>query len=288
MKTFHRFTFIIGVCLTLSWLIGCKPSQPRGIISYDDMEDLLYDYHIADAMAQTAKGGYQDNVLTYRAAVLKKHGVTQSEFDSSMVYYMRHADQLHNIYEDLADRLQNESRALGGDATLLSAGVGDSANVWNGQRSIILIPNQPYNVFSFSLKTDSTFHRGDQVMLSFNTDFIFQDGIRDGVAMLAVTFNNDSVCQRVNHISSSMPTVMQIDDADSIGIKMIRGFFLLTKNDNLNTSMTTLQLMCISNIKLIRLRPKNQPQPAQPMPSQIPVNKEMPDSERMRPTMSPR
>lgn len=117
---------------------------------------------------------------------------------------------------------------------------------------IILIPNQPYNVFSFSLKTDSTFHRGDQVMLSFNTDFIFQDGIRDGVAMLAVTFNNDSVCQRVNHISSSMPTVMQIDDADSIGIKMIRGFFLLTKNDNLNTSMTTLQLMCISNIKLIR------------------------------------
>lgn len=132
---------------------------------------------------------------------------------------------------------------------LLSAGVGDSANVWNGQRSIILIPNQPYNVFSFSLKTDSTFHRGDQVMLSFNTDFIFQDGIRDGVAMLAVTFNNDSVCQRVNHISSSMPTVMQIDDADSIGIKMIRGFFLLTKNDNLNTSMTTLQLMCISNIK---------------------------------------
>ena len=37
------------------------------------MTDILFDYHIALAMAQSEDGGSEKNSLTYREAVLKKH-----------------------------------------------------------------------------------------------------------------------------------------------------------------------------------------------------------------------
>lgn len=276
------FVFFI-VCFIVVSFYGCNNDEV--FIPQDEMEDILYDYHLADAMAREAKGGYDNNSLEYRAAVLKKYGVTQEKFDTSMVYYMRHTDQLHTIYEHVSQRLEDEAHSLGADATGGSlTAMGDSADVWKGETSLVLIPNQPYNLYNYDFKTDSTFHKGDHIVLTFKSDFIFQDGMRDGVAVMAVTFNNDSVVSRVAHMSSSMPLQLEADDNDSLGVKRIKGFFLLAKNNDMNSSSTTLQLMAISDIKLLRIHSKSQP--VQPLPGNIPVNKSLPDSERMRPQVT--
>lgn len=203
-----------------------------------------------------------------------------------MVYYMRHTDQLHTMYQHISDRMQEEADKMGAGSTGGVTAQGDSADVWNGDKSIVLIPNEPFNLYSFDLKTDTTFHKGDILLLSFKSDFIFQDGMRDGVVVLSATLGNDSVASTVTHLSSSMPSTLQIMDNDSLGIKRIRGFFLLTKNNNANSSSTTLQLMSIHDIQLIRVHPKKSNAPSAPMtPSdgRIPVNPNVPDSERMRP-----
>ena len=74
---------------------SCKPQVPDEYLQPGEFEDVLYDYHLADAMA--GNGDNADNesydVVLYRQAVLRKYGITQAEFDSSLVYYMRHADQ---------------------------------------------------------------------------------------------------------------------------------------------------------------------------------------------------
>lgn len=278
----HKLFFAIAA-FVISFAIGCTDKDDM-IISKSEMEDILYDYHLADAMAQQADGGYDKNVLAYRAAVLKKYDVTQEKFDTSMVYYMRRTDELHDMYQNISDRMQQNATQLGANAAGGVSAAGDSANVWNGEKSMVLIPNQPYNLYSFDLKTDTTFHKGDRLILSFKSDFIFQDGMRDGIAYLAVIMNNDSVVTRNTHLSSSMQTSLQVDDNDSLGIKEIKGFFMLTKNNDMNASSTTLQLMSLSNIQLIRVHAKIQPGlPAQPVQSRIPVNTSAPDSERMRP-----
>lgn len=280
----HKLFFVITV-FAACIVFGCS-DKDDAIISKGEMEDILYDYHLADAMAQQAQGGYDKNALAYRAAVLKKYGVTQEKFDTSMVYYMRRTDELHTMYLHIADRMQQEATKLGASASGGISVAGDSTDIWNGEKSFVLIPNQPYNAYSFSIKTDTTFHKGDKLVLAFKSDFIFQDGMRDGIAYLAVTLNNDSVVTRSSHLSSSMQNTLQIDDDDSIGIKDIKGFFLLAKNNDMNASSTTLQLMSIHDIYLIRIHPHKQPgQPAQPQPvqSRIPVNTAAPDSERMRP-----
>lgn len=283
----HYLCLILPLLAMALTFTGCDDHSDT-FLSKHEMEDILYDYHLADAMAQQAKGGAAANALEYRAAVLKKYGVSQEKFDTSMVYYMRHTDELHTIYQHLSDRMQQEADRLGATASGVTA-AGDSADVWKGVKTMVLMPNQPYNLYTFNLKTDTTFHKGDRLVLSFKADFIFQDGMRDGIAYMAVRLGNDSIVTRNYHLSSSMPTSMEIDDNDSLGIKEIRGFFMLSKDNSMNASSTTLQLMCIHDIQLIRVHARPQPagqQPMQPMQSQIPVNPDVPDSQRMRPMVT--
>jgi hypothetical protein len=278
--------FFIATFVVAFLTVSCD--HDKHIISSGEMEDILYDYHLADAMAQQADGGYAKNAVAYRVAVLKKYDVSQSDFDSSMVYYMRHTDQLHTMYQHISDRMQEEADKLGASSSGGVTAQGDSADVWNGERSFVLIPNEPFNLYSFDLKTDTTFHKGDILLLNFKSDFIFQDGMRDGVVMFAVTLGNDSVASSVTHISSSMASSVQIADNDSLGIKRIRGFFFLAKNNDANSSSTTLQLMSIHDIQLIRVHPKKVPgqqTPMTPAGGRIPVDPNLPDSERMRPQM---
>lgn len=253
---------LVAVMALLFCVSSCKPSLPSGVLSKGKMTDILYDYHLALAMAHMDDNGDKGQSLAYREAVLRKHDVTSAEFDSSMVYYMRHTELLEDVYKDLTDRYNNEITAMGGSAkeggefANLSA-TGDTANVWNLATSMVFMPVQPFNSTSFDIKVDSTFHKGDRLMLDFDAQFIYQDGMRNGVAMLAVQFGNDSIAQRTIMIQSTQHYSVELSDADSLGIKSVKGYFMLMNDDNGTgvSSQTTLKLMFLEHIKLIRMHP---------------------------------
>lgn len=254
---------LVAVMALLFCVSSCKPSLPSGVLSKGKMTDILYDYHLALAMAHMDDNGDKGQSLAYREAVLRKHDVTSAEFDSSMVYYMRHTELLEDVYKDLTDRYNNEITAMGGSAkeggefANLSA-TGDTANVWNLAASMVFMPVQPFNSTSFDIKVDSTFHKGDRLMLDFDAQFIYQDGMRNGVAMLAVQFGNDSIAQRTIMIQSSQHYSVELSDADSLGIKSVKGYFMLMNGDDGTgvSSQTTLKLMFLEHIKLIRMHPQ--------------------------------
>lgn len=254
---------LVAVMALLFSVSSCKPSLPSGVLSKGKMTDILYDYHLALAMAHMDDNGDKGQSLAYREAVLRKHDVTSAEFDSSMVYYMRHTELLEDVYKDLTDRYSNEITAMGGSAkeggefANLSA-TGDTANVWNLATSMVFMPVKPFNSTSFDIKVDSTFHKGDRLMLDFDAQFIYQDGMRNGVAMLAVQFGNDSIAQRTIMIQSTQHYSVELSDADSLGVKSVKGYFMLMNGDNGTgvSSQTTLKLMFLEHIKLIRMHPQ--------------------------------
>ena len=254
---------LVAVMALLFCVSSCKPSLPSGVLSKGKMTDILYDYHLALAMAHMDDNGDKGQSLAYREAVLRKHDVTSAEFDSSMVYYMRHTELLEDVYKDLTDRYNNEITAMGGSAkeggefANLSA-TGDTANVWNLATSMVFMPVKPFNSTSFDIKVDSTFHKGDRLMLDFDAQFIYEDGMRNGVAMLAVQFGNDSIAQRTIMIQSTQHYSVELSDADSLGIKSVKGYFMLMNDDNGTgvSSQTTLKLMFLEHIKLIRMHPQ--------------------------------
>lgn len=287
-KAFAYICFVMGVCAILA---SCKPSLPGDVLSKGKMTDILFDYHIALAMAQSEPGGAQANNLAYREAVLKKHDVTSAEFDSSMVYYMRHTELMHDVYKDLADRLGKETVALGGEASGMSdfdnlSATGDTANIWKGAQSMVFSTDAGFNSYSFRVDADTAFHKGDRLRLDFESQFIYQDGMRDGIAMLAVQFNNDSVAQSVIHVQSSQHYTVELADNDSLGIKCVKGYFMLCNGGyGMDAgSSTTLKLMFIDKVKLIRMHPQKV---EAPKPSAQGDSTRMDTANRARPTGAP-
>jgi len=263
-KRFRILTYIFSVLLIATNLVSCKPRIPSSVIQPSKMKKILYDYHMAEAIAQT--GPNTDiNKTAYYDAVFKKHHVTKADFDSSMVYYARHTDELYKIYESLTDRLSKEALAAGASVTELNkygslTASGDTADIWAGERSTVLIPFQPYNVYSFSFVADTAFHKGDALLLEFASNFHVQDGTRDGVVVFAVRLGNDSVISTMNRLSQKNQYSLRLTDYQRKGIKEVKGFFLLNRGPQERNSATTLKLMSINNIRLIRIHEMEKPQ----------------------------
>ncbi len=258
----RRLFCYISFFVTLSLFMSCKPGVPSGIISPGKMEDVLYDYHLSQAAADN--GGNQEKISydrhLYFYALLKKYDLTEAQFDKSMEYYERHSELMRDIYNGINKRLQadagksaqeNES----GKYAHLTAN-GDTAIVWRGSNTFLL-SKVPFNKMSFYIKADTTYHKGDSFELSMDAQFVFEDGMRDAVALLAVRYDNDSVASQNVHISSASHYRVSVMPALDRKIKEIRGFVFLSQGGN---SKTTLKLACITNIALVRFhKTKNTP-----------------------------
>lgn len=261
MKRLRDILFFVIAC---SIIVACKPGVPKGIIKPGKMEDILFDIHVADGMVQnnpTAANNIEYNRTLYRLGVLKKYNVSQAEFDSSMVYYSRHSDRLHEIYEGVAEKLNKKALSLGASAADVKrfgtiTADGDTANVWLGERSILLMSRPPYNSYSFTIVADSAYRKGDRMILNFDSNFIMQDGSRDGVAVLAVKFGNDSTATKSMHFSGSQHQTLEIVDMRHLGVKEVKGFFYMNTPTNSQNS-TTLRLVSIYNIRLVRFHERS-------------------------------
>ena len=194
--------------MILMMAVGCKPKVPSEYVQPDELEDMLYEYHVAEAMARNGGTDADYKQTEYFLAVLEKHNVTEAVFDSSLVFYYSHAERLKEIYLRVYERLVNDAKKLGasvGDINRYSqySETGDTANIWRDETAMLLIPRPTKNRFDFVVKADSTFKLGDSFMFQFMTEHIWQSGSKDAVVCIKTTYEKDSVIQTVNHVSIS-------------------------------------------------------------------------------------
>lgn len=242
-------------------MVACTPSVPSRYIQPDDMADILCDFHVSQAMAnQQGKSEEERSYLKtlYFASVLEKYGVTKADFDSSLVYYYIRADRFSEIYKIVAGRLADEAMELGaaeGEVNrFANLNVGsDTTNVWVGNLSTILLPYAPYNIFSFEQKADTSFRKGDSFMMIMNTDFIYQNGLRNAEACLAIRYDNDSIVSRATGLSVGGANQIRIQANGNHMAKEIRGFIYLTPEKEAGAA---LKLLLVRDIQLIKFRKK--------------------------------
>jgi hypothetical protein len=239
--------------------VSCTPSVPSQYIQPDEMEDILYDYHVAQAMSKTiGSGNYEYNKQLYIDAVLKKHGVSEADFDSSLVYYYTRADRFHEIYVRVSERLNEEAKLLGasvGDISRYSqySATGDTANIWSDASDALLIPRPTQNRFDFTIKVDTTFHLGDSFMFQFVSEYLYQNGSKDAVVCIVTKYEGDSILQTTNHVSVSGLAQMRVPANREKKLKEMRGFIYL--NDGGDISETR-KMMYVSQLQLIRFHSK--------------------------------
>ena len=253
-----RNILLLTTTMLIMLLGSCKPGVPREYIQPRAMENILYDYHIALGMAQEQFQRDEDRIISeqaYKLAVLRKHNVSEEKFEASLEYYMRHTKELHGIYERLTERLEKEAVAQGvseGELSQYESGVttGDTANVWVGEKAMVLMKQPPYNHYSFVIKADTSFYKGDRFTMTFDSQYLVQDGSRDAVVVLAMRLNNDSIVTQYQHMMTNSRQTITISDGKRIGIKEIRGYLMIAPDAERST---TLKLLFLSNIKLTKI-----------------------------------
>lgn len=234
-------------------LSSCKPKVPRQYIQQGKMRRILYDYALASEMARRTPSDTL-LMLSYKTAIMKKHGVSVEEFDSSMVYYTRHTRLLYDIYGKISKQLEEEALARGASLSDISkygqlTSASDTASVWPGERSFILSPYATMNQKSFSLKADTSYHKGDKIVLDFDVQYVSPTNMHNALAILTVKFNGDSTATYNRTISTSTHLSMTVDDRRRVGIDEIRCSFIVGKLEQSNK----VQLISFKNIKMVRM-----------------------------------
>lgn len=255
----------------MALLFACKPTTPDGIIPPGEMEDLLVDYHLAYgiAMQQNAHGAERDfNQTLFAEEVFRKHGVTRADFDSSLVYYYSRSDRFDKIYHHVAERLDKQALALGasesdiGKYSTLNAS-GDTANIWAAKPAFVLAPMPPYNRMEFELQADTSYREGDKLLLQFMADYVYQNGSRGGVVVVAATYDNDSTITRSMTFGNNGLTQLYIMGLDNHTLKRLRGFFYL---GGALENTTVQRMLFVNNIQLIRFHKQHEAEPKEPEP----------------------
>lgn len=109
-----RTNYILVLC-TLSLLaVSVTGCRPKGILSSREMRKVLVDLHKTDGMLQVNGGRSTDysEKDVYYAQVLEKHGITQAQFDSSLVWYTAHPQFFNKIYPKVLKDLEKEEEAF--------------------------------------------------------------------------------------------------------------------------------------------------------------------------------
>ena len=248
--TVKQYIFIL---MALAAVTACKKT-PEGILSKNDMEEVLFDYHLMQGMIDQMNSEQRLENQRYLDAVFQKHGITEAEFDTSMVWYNRNGVLLKEIYADLNKRYKNldeELKLRSGNNNMLTtfSQTGDTANIWTGNQLILLRPQHILNKEVFSLKADTTFRKKDKFKLYATTYFIKE--IRDDrncsltIGIIAEYKNGKTIgTTRTVDYNGAIDLTLETSEED---IEALHGFFFYRGTETMRN------LAIVNKIALLRM-----------------------------------
>ena len=210
----NKFRFhLCLVCIVVFAVAGCKVKRPGGVIPESEMENLLYDYHLAKSMGDNLPYSENYKKALYLDAVFRKHEV------------------LSKVYEKVKVRLKSEQELVGDliakrDKKPKTTKQGDSIDVWPWQRMVRLTGEMMNNQYVFTLPTDSNYKDRDTLVWKVRYRFLepmLADSLRTVTMAMQVIYEKDTVS---HWTIVTEPGVQKIRlFADTLGqMKEIKGF----------------------------------------------------------------
>lgn len=241
--------YILFTLVLLFFLTGCKVRRPKEVIPEAQMEELLYDYHIAKALGENLPYNENYKKALYIEYVFQKHATNEATFDSSMVWYTRHADILSKMYERVSKKLKAEQSVIDKLISIRDnkpeiSSPGDSIDVWLWERMIHLTGSSLNNKLAFSLPSDSNFKARDTLQWDVHYHFLDTkpDSTEAAIMAIAIQYANDSLISKTNRVFESGLQSIRLQ-ADTLGdIKEIRGFIYYTGGEDVTKHLFANQI----------------------------------------------
>ncbi len=251
MRKFLIYIFLLTI-------VSACGSGGDGILSKSKMEQVLYDYHIAQAMITNLPSDERYKAEMYMNAVYEENGVTKEQFDSSIVWYNRHAEDLEEIYDNLNDRftVMNEELQLQTgrkEMITLSSDNGDTVNIWSGTQLVLLRNRDILNRESFHIKADTSFYKGDKFLFKADGRLINSDKSSRNFRLticFGVKYKDGKVISQVQSITRNDSRQMTLN-TDEKEIDELFGYFYYNGMPDENN------FAVVSNIQLIKMHKQN-------------------------------
>lgn len=234
------FGSLLLFCILLN---GCKKGLPKGVIKPAKMENVLYDYQVAQTMSGNLSYDDEYKKSLYIDYVFLKHHITQAQFDSSMIWYIREAEELTKIYEQVNKRLKDQQGALNHQIALrdrkpLITAQGDTVDIWYADRLYRLTDYPLSNKLEFYVPSDVNFEVYDAMVWQIRHTLLGkQSKYAEAVMSLSVCFENDSVISSVKHIKRSGITSIRLKSDSALKIREVRGFVYFNDRNNERASL---------------------------------------------------
>lgn len=252
---------ILPIILLMILTFCACDDRPDNVLSAGKLEDVLYDYHLTQGLIdQLPYDQREAKAQEYINAVFQKHGITEAQFDSSIVYYNRNTSDLNKIYSNLRERYDelNEDLSMrNGNSSMMAvfSNGGDTTNLWNSARLIALRNKHFLNRETFVIKADTSFQKHDQFTLMFDAILIKELSDDQNVSLntgLAIKYKSGKTIgvTRCSSFSGNQQLTIKAEDNDEI--KQISGYFYFRGTQGRRN------LCFASNIQLIRMHEKRE------------------------------
>ena len=222
--TYYLLSFIIGS----AGIASCSGDRNR--LSRGKMVEVLHDIQLAEAVYQTRFNDFRDKEQkdALIQGVLEKHGITQAELDSSLVWYADNAEIYMRVNDSVISSLR---KGLVKIEKLLPRGL-DASNVNNSILPTYYylsgdIPTLTFNIDSIQVKNYPQFS------LEFNTLGI--QGRMKGELEVWFEYADTTIIQ--NQSLSRDDHFKVLGTADTLPLKNISGYFNIDSREVFNNKV---------------------------------------------------
>ena len=243
--------------MLLGMMSSCDKGIPEDILQPAEMEEVLYDYHLSVSLGTDLPRMSTPEREALKRYALEKHQVSRALFDSSMVWYTRHANFLYDIYSKLDKRYTMAETRMKTQINKRSGQIeislsGDSVDVWSDRDIYWLSTSRLTNKVTFNLKADTTFRPLDALALEANFTFFSKDSISDIQAIVGLNFNlkNDSIHSITEKVNTSGLQRIYLKSTTESAFNNITGFIYCTAPDSIQGNVL------VSGIRLMRYHDK--------------------------------
>lgn len=107
--------FVVTI-LSLLLVYSCVQKNKEYIIPHDDMISIVTELHIANAMYTLPDIVEEDlsvyDSVQYYNEILKKHGYSREQLDSTFLYYTENLKEFKDLYNNVETRLNDIKKEL--------------------------------------------------------------------------------------------------------------------------------------------------------------------------------
>lgn len=155
-----------AIMLAVLAITGCD-SRPDYVLSENKMASVLADLSIADQISLRSsreQGEFKNDSArkVLRQSIMKKNGVTEAQFDSTLNWYGHHIDDYAELYKKVGQNLTDRQKKINHNAGVIND---DVNNLWPLPTMISISERDASDGFSFSVKGNK-FSAGNNIIWS--------------------------------------------------------------------------------------------------------------------------